>query len=392
MSRRRSSTARRSGDGSSFTWHPVVPMKAPRPVVQSDELSQKQHRQLLSSMEKKETYKRRKRYDLFYFGPTTSAEITDKLNKDEILDIEADMTLNERNFWPRESNVRFEILALPPFSDDDLKNAENYWNTGTLESSTASDANDMLIEQLMESCRKLFSKIPDSIKALHENVIGCDIEPHAWHLHMLRVDLTRFWSTDALIWNYTMTYDRDLVGNLGYFVHRTLMILKHRPLTFKLSPDTIPEIYLRKEDIEMIATVNLMLRSYKKHIREGRPSHAIDDIFSLSRYGNQYLGANRPWISIKATSENERKKAGTVLGLCANICLLLSLLILPFLPRTAADIQEQIGFSWTDDVIPDYIVPYLDSSSKLEIEKVRRLFLPLRFPDEDETEVNVTCE
>ena len=58
---------------------------------------------------------------------------------------------------------------------------------------------------------------------------------------------------------------------------------------------------------------------------------AIRPMFNISRLGNQLMQSAQPWVLIKG-SEADKVRAGTVIGLCANVICQLSVMLQPYMP------------------------------------------------------------
>ena len=52
---------------------------------------------------------------------------------------------------------------------------------------------------------------------------------------------------------------------------------------------------------------------------------------------------------------NFRRRAGSIMGLCANIVALLSLLLSPYIPKTSKRLQKQLNFFKNDFKINEYV-------------------------------------
>jgi len=92
-------------------------------------------------------------------------------------------------------------------------------------------------------------------------------------------------------------------------------------------------------------------------IRDG-----LRHILNISRIGNGYIQANRPWELVKGSLAERyestpcqslsitylvtmlycRGRAGTVIGLCTNVVCLLSVMLQPYMPDVSQQIQEQL--------------------------------------------------
>nr|CAI5842021.1 unnamed protein product [Callosobruchus analis] len=54
------------------------------------------------------------------------------------------------------------------------------------------------------------------------------------------------------------------------------------------------------------------------------------------------MQSNQPWVLAKGTEE-ERSRAGTVVGICCNLACLLAVLLQPYMPETSAILKSQIN-------------------------------------------------
>jgi len=73
----------------------------------------------------------------------------------------------------------------------------------------------------------------------------------------------------------------------------------------------------------------------------------VKHILSISRLGNQYIQENEPWKQFKG-NDAEKKRAATVTCVATNLACLLSILIEPYMPTTAATIWSQLNVKKAD--------------------------------------------
>lgn len=63
---------------------------------------------------------------------------------------------------------------------------------------------------------------------------------------------------------------------------------------------------------------------------------------------------------------SNRKKAGTVIGICCNLACLISALLAPYMPSTAREIRDQLGMDKKEyGYIPDIVTTMLPAGHKL---------------------------
>ena len=75
---------------------------------------------------------------------------------------------------------------------------------------------------------------------------------------------------------------------------------------------------------------------------------------------------NTPWKLVKG-SEDDKKRAGSVVGLSANIACLLSVLIQPYLPNLSKTLQTQLAAPPSVNVIPEHFYCMLPVGHKIGV-------------------------
>lgn len=146
--------------------------------------------------------------------------------------------------------------------------------------------------------------------------------------------------------------NKELVGDLGNFVNRVLVLTKkyfdsHVPDKgnyTEIESDTINQLKLIKDKVEQ------NLENF--HFRQ-----AVTEAINFARTGNKYLATTEPWKLWK--SDPERVK--TILYLANQIVASLSTLIEPFLPFTAQKIRKMINIeqpiAWEQIASDDLLKP-----------------------------------
>ncbi len=129
----------------------------------------------------------------------------------------------------------------------------------------------------------------------------------------------------------------ELLGNLGNFVNRSLKFCKDN------FSGEVQEICLNRDDQQFVALVSRHLSRYIDMMEDCRQRDAISEMLSISRLGNQLMQSNKPWKSVKSENKAEKKRAGSVVSLCVNSAVLLSLLMEPILPEMAKMLWKQLN-------------------------------------------------
>ena len=67
----------------------------------------------------------------------------------------------------------------------------------------------------------------------------------------------------------------------------------------------IQEITLADDDKQLLALITRELAAYIDNLENGRLRDGIRNILTISRLGNQYMQANKPWVSVKGSPQEK---------------------------------------------------------------------------------------
>jgi methionyl-tRNA synthetase len=140
---------------------------------------------------------------------------------------------------------------------------------------------------------------------------------------------------------YQARVNNELADIFGNFVNRTLV------LTHKYYEGIVPTcLELTDYDQEIIAEMKRIPGRIEELLYAYKFRDAQAEAMNLARLGNKYLADQEPWKLIK--TDPERVK--TILNLSLQITANLSIVFLPFLPKTAKKLQHILGIeidSWS---------------------------------------------
>ncbi|XP_035227960.1 methionine--tRNA ligase, cytoplasmic-like [Stegodyphus dumicola] len=160
-------------------------------------------------------------------------------------------------------------------------------------------------------------------------------------------------------WNDLMLkVNSELLNNLGNFINRALSFVNNN------FGGVIPELLLGDSEKLLIAQVDQELKNYISCMEKTRLRDAIKYILNISRIGNQYIQANKPWELVKGSAA-EKAKAGTILGLSANICCLLCTLLEPYMPDTFKNLKTQLNTEQSLHILINDFVCLLPKDHKI---------------------------
>jgi methionyl-tRNA synthetase len=127
----------------------------------------------------------------------------------------------------------------------------------------------------------------------------------------------------------------ELLNNLGNFINRSLSFLE------KFFESTVPPMNLKEEDYHIVARVNQEISTYVALQDVCKMKDALRQILSISKIGNQYFQAQKPWTLTKKPEDLPR--CSTICGLGAQIVFVLATLLEPYMPETSATILQQLN-------------------------------------------------
>ncbi|XP_039480722.1 methionine--tRNA ligase, cytoplasmic [Drosophila santomea] len=132
----------------------------------------------------------------------------------------------------------------------------------------------------------------------------------------------------------------ELLNNLGNFVNRALVFCE------KNFNSTVPEVITTQDELVLLALINRELRGYINSMEKAKLRDGIRHLLAISRHGNGYMQSQQPWVLLKGT-DDQKKRASTIIGLCVNIACLLANLLFPYMPSTARTLFGQLNAKQT---------------------------------------------
>jgi methionyl-tRNA synthetase len=148
--------------------------------------------------------------------------------------------------------------------------------------------------------------------------------------------------------------NNELVAILGNFVQR-VFVLCHKYYEGKAPRPTTPN-EAEAQDVALWSAVHASVEDIAKQTDAFRFRDALQAAMNVSRAGNKYLSDNEPWKLEKTDPERTR----TILLNSLNITAVLSIVLEPFLPHTAAKLRTMLGIGvlpWEDAFRKDLVGP-----------------------------------
>ncbi len=133
-------------------------------------------------------------------------------------------------------------------------------------------------------------------------------------------------SDTSFLWSEFENNIKALNDTLGNFIHRTLTFINRQfnsKIPEKLLYDDIDKILVEK--------LNTISSDIGESLLNFKIRKALRDIVNFGKEGNIYLNEKAPWHLIK----KNKKAAGHVFNLCAQVVYALAILLEPFIPDTS---------------------------------------------------------
>ncbi|VDK51953.1 unnamed protein product, partial [Cylicostephanus goldi] len=161
------------------------------------------------------------------------------------------------------------------------------------------------------------------------------IEADVWRFYLLYMrpesqDTTFSWD------DFALKVNSELLANLGNFINRALSFLSNN------FGGVVPEMHLNDTDLELLTGIQEDSIEWDHQMDSVHQKDAVRTVLAMSRRGNQYMQSQQPWVLIKGSDE-DKKRAGTIIGVATNISYHLAIVLHPIMPEISARIRAQCG-------------------------------------------------
>jgi methionyl-tRNA synthetase len=153
----------------------------------------------------------------------------------------------------------------------------------------------------------------------------------------------------------------ELVGNLGNFINRVLVLTKKYYDGIVPKPNEFSEL-----DNEVLSLIKTYPEKIGNLIERYRFREALSEYMNLARLGNKYLADEEPWKLVKTNPE----RVQTIMFVAVQIAGALAILGEIFLPFTSKKLQKMLNFipvSWDEVAQKDILIPDGHQINKAEL-------------------------
>lgn len=166
-----------------------------------------------------------------------------------------------------------------------------------------------------------------------ENLPSAGIPSDYWRFYLAYI-IPETKDTEFLWNDFREKINKELVGNVGNFVHRTVSFLNTE------FNGQVPKPRLALEDKKFMKIVVEQTKAVLSSYEKVELRLAMEQIMKLSAFGNKYFQENEPW--------KDKERAKTVIYLCVNLSRIIALLLSPFIPSSSQKILKILGVKDTD--------------------------------------------
>ncbi|PAV56256.1 hypothetical protein WR25_15695 isoform B [Diploscapter pachys] len=199
---------------------------------------------------------------------------------------------------------------------------------------------------------------------------GTGIEADVWRFYLIYMRPEN--QDSAFAWDdFAFKVNSELLANLGNFVNRALTFVTN------FFESHIPEMHLENDDVQFLKDVHNETVLWDETFDKVKLRDSIKQVLAITRHGNAYLQVHQPWVLVKG-DEAQRKRAGTIIGVAANVSYHVAVLLHPVMPEISKRIREQCGLPELPLFSP-YVINYLKPGHK--IQKIAPLFKKIE-PDQ----------
>ncbi len=141
--------------------------------------------------------------------------------------------------------------------------------------------------------------------------------------------------------DYQARINSELVAIFGNFVNRTVV------LTHKYYEGKVPsQNTLTQNDKDVLEAISLTQQRVNELIESYKFRDAQTEAMTLARLGNKYLADNEPWKLYKT----DEVRVQTILNISLQLCLGLSEIFKPFLPKTSEKLIHILNASNSNEL------------------------------------------
>ena len=164
-----------------------------------------------------------------------------------------------------------------------------------------------------------------------ENFPQAGLDPDIWRYYLIQI-IPETRDTEFKWEDFKSKVNNELVANIGNFIHRTTTFTWNN-FEGEAAVDPGPD------GRELVREAGVLAAQALELLDEVRFRDSLSKILAIADLGNEYFQRSQPWLLVKS----DRAKCEAVLHACLELCIAISTLLQPFLPRSSEKILGLLG-------------------------------------------------
>jgi methionyl-tRNA synthetase len=165
-----------------------------------------------------------------------------------------------------------------------------------------------------------------------ENVPQAGLDPDIWRYYLVHI-IPESRDTEFKWEDFKSRVNNELVANIGNFLHRTTTF------AWNNYEGKVKARHPSKEAKELIGRARGLAAEAEGLLEEARFREALTKVLAVADLGNEYFQRSQPWVLVKG----DRERCEGVIQTCLELCIMIGILLLPFLPGSSDRILSLLG-------------------------------------------------
>jgi methionyl-tRNA synthetase len=165
-----------------------------------------------------------------------------------------------------------------------------------------------------------------------ESISQAGLDPDIWRYYLIHI-IPETRDTEFKWEDFKSKVNNELVANIGNFIHRTTTFAWNNFGREVAAPGS------DSGGRELIKKAGELAAEAEEMLGEVRFRDALTKVLSIADLGNEYFQRSQPWVLVKS----DRARCEQVIHACLQLCIMIGVLLQPFLPSSSRRILDLLG-------------------------------------------------